>query len=144
MRPATLASLAILKVNWDERGHDYADNFLPFVQEAVRQGPSDQISVSDLQKQIRERFGLIIPQGALNTLLRRSERRGAVRREHGVFVRSGGAEDSDFQLKSMEVARRQTALRRPAGAGSGAANELGRRCGAGFLLGEIVRRGAVP
>ena len=88
MRTATLTSLAILKVNWDEKGHDYADNFVPFVIEAIRLSPQPEISVSGIQKSIRDEFGLVIPQGAVNTLLRRAQRRGAVSREHGIFVRS--------------------------------------------------------
>lgn len=110
MRQATLASLAILKVNWDNKGHDYADNFLPFVLEAIQRAERPEISVSDIQKRIREDFGLIIPQGALNTLLRRAERRGAVRREHGIFLRVDTTSDSGFALQRAEVSRSLAAL----------------------------------
>lgn len=110
MNQSTLASLAILKVNWDDKGHDYADNFLPFVLEAINESEDREISVPALQKQIREDFGLIIPQGALNTLLRRAERRSAVKREHGVFVRVAEPALSDFARERQEVVRKQAAL----------------------------------
>jgi len=33
MLEESLTSLAVLKVNWDQRGKDYVDNFIPFVAE---------------------------------------------------------------------------------------------------------------
>lgn len=109
MSQASLVSLAILKVNWDNKGHDYVDNFLPFVSEALIKC-AEHISVSELQKTIREDFGLIIPQGALNTLLRRAERRGLVRRDAGVFKRNNIALESDFGRDRSDLLRKQTAL----------------------------------
>jgi hypothetical protein len=109
MTQASLVSLAILKVNWDNKGHDYVDNFLPFVAEALRKC-AEHISVAELQKVIREEFGLVIPQGALNTLLRRAERRGLVIRESGVFTKNGTPVDSNFARERQDLLRKQNGL----------------------------------
>ena len=39
-----LTSLAILKVNWEERREDYLDNFIPFVREALRGLETEEVS----------------------------------------------------------------------------------------------------
>lgn len=110
MKQSTLTSLAILKVNFDDAGHDYADNFLPFVVEAIRTTEHDEISISALQRDIRESFGLVVPQGALNTLLRRAERKNLVKRAHGVFCRVPGAGNSEFAKERADALRQQSAL----------------------------------
>lgn len=110
MREESLTSLAILKVNWDDKGHDYVENFVPFVVEALKAAPQDQISVTEVQVYIRQNFGLLIPQGALNTLLRRAERRGYVRWEHRVCVRNNTSLDSNFERTRSNVRRQQEAL----------------------------------
>ena len=110
MTAQALTSLAILKVQWDECGHDYVENFVPFVGEALRLQSADVISIEDLQNTLKTRFSLNIPQGALKTLLARAERQGLVRRKHGVFMREFAAIPQDFPTKSEGAARQQRAL----------------------------------
>jgi len=110
MLEESLTSLAVLKVNWDQRGKDYVDNFIPFVAEALRRCPQDHISVAQLQEVMRDSFGLVIPQGALNTLLRRSERYGYVRHERGVYLRVLDSIPSTYSAEREAVARQQRAL----------------------------------
>jgi len=110
MLEESLTSLAILKVNWDQHGHDYVQNFIPFVAEGLRRCPTNHVSVANLQDIIKNSFGLIIPQGAINTLLRRAQREGYVRRESGVFVRNLDAIPQDFGAERERVARQQRAL----------------------------------
>ena len=45
MNEPLVASLAILKVNWD-RGQDYVANYVPFVAECLRKAPHDEISLA--------------------------------------------------------------------------------------------------
>src|SRR5882762_8971397 len=97
MTTDSLTSLAILKVNWDNQGHDYIENFVPFVAEALRLAPQDTVSVAQIQGLIKQTFGLIIPQGALNMLLKRAAKRGLVRREAGVYIRTGEVSNEQFQ-----------------------------------------------
>lgn len=110
MLEESLISLAVLKVNWDQRGKDYVDNFIPFVAEGLRRCPQDHVSVAQLQEVMKGAFGLVIPQGALNTLLRRAERYGYVRRERGVYIRVLDAIPATFSAEREAVARQQRAL----------------------------------
>lgn len=110
MTAQALTSLAILKVQWDERGHDYVDNFVPFLAEALRKSPTDVVSIEELQQQLRDLFRLNIPQGAIQTLLKRAERRKFVRRDRGVFIRIVAALPSDFGVATEDAARQQRAL----------------------------------
>ena len=81
-----IATLAIIKVNWDER-RDYIANFVPLVGAALREAQEDEVSLGDVQERIHTVFGLLIPQGTLRTLLGRMAREGIVVRSHGVFRR---------------------------------------------------------
>lgn len=110
MLEESLTSLAILKVNWDQNGDDYVQNFLPFLAEALRGLPQEHVSVPQIQAIIKDSFGLIIPQGAINTLIRRAQRHGYVRRESGVFIRNIEALPSNFGKERKQAARQQHAL----------------------------------
>jgi len=106
---ASLTSLAILKVNWD-KGQDYIQNFVPFVAEAVRRADQDEVSIVEIQKIIRDEFGLVIPQGALVTLLHRAERSGIVKKAHGIYVRNSASIDPTFVQTRADFIRQQGAL----------------------------------
>lgn len=110
MLEESLVSLAVLKVNWDQRGRDYVDNFIPFVGEGLRRCPQDHVSIAQLQAVIKDGFGLIIPQGALNTLLTRAQRYGYVRKAQGVFERILDAIPATFSSERENVTRQQRAL----------------------------------
>ncbi|MDR3640245.1 MAG: hypothetical protein P4L39_02875 [Humidesulfovibrio sp.] len=84
----TLVSLAILKVNWDKRGRDYIENFVPFVAEALRDSGDDVVSLPALQNDLRERFGLDLPLNPLRQVLQRAAKHNYVRRQSGVFYRN--------------------------------------------------------
>src|SRR4051812_36430276 len=85
-----VATLAIIKVNWDEH-QDYIANFIPLVASAIRSADSDEVSIPEVQSQIQSDFGLTLPQGALRTILNRAARDGLVRREHGIYRRNEDA-----------------------------------------------------
>lgn len=85
-----IPSVAILKVNWDE-GHDYIDNFVPFVAECLRAAPQPEVSLEELQKSLANGFGFQVPQGALKSILSRAARRGLVKRVHGIYRRDDAA-----------------------------------------------------
>lgn len=84
-----LASLAILKVNWDTHGRDHIANFLPFVCDALRGLPQDEIAFDDLQREIVDSFGLVIPHGPLRTILGRAQREKLVTVTDGIYRRTG-------------------------------------------------------
>ena len=87
MATSALTSLAILKVNWDQLGIDYVENFVPFVVELARVSDDQVISLPALQRSIRNEFGLQLPQTALRMVISRAAKRGYVRRESGVFYK---------------------------------------------------------
>jgi len=88
MKSSVLASYAILRVNWEQpERKDYLDNFVLIVAEAIRHLPEDIIALSDLQSQIRNRFGLEIPQNTINSLLKRVKKHGYIYVKKGVYSR---------------------------------------------------------
>jgi hypothetical protein len=91
MSERVITSLAILKVNWDKFGHDYIENFVPFVAECLRTARQADLGLADVQRAMEESFGLHIPQGALKTVLKRAAGRGYARRAAGRYVRDDDA-----------------------------------------------------
>lgn len=104
MRESSLASLAILKVNWDVYGKDYVECFVPFVIECVRKSADDAVSLPSLQQQLKTEFGLDIPLNPLKMFLLRASRRSYLRREHGVFYRNvAKCSDTGFRDRQLKV-----------------------------------------
>ncbi|MCI0586821.1 MAG: hypothetical protein L0323_08290 [Planctomycetes bacterium] len=87
MSSAALASLAILKVNWDRLGRDYIENFVPFVAEALRLQTEDVVSLPVLQQAVRARFALDLPLNPIRQVLQRCAKHGFVEKQSGVFYR---------------------------------------------------------
>ncbi len=75
---ATIASLAVLRVNYDTRGWDYIDNFVVFAAEALRACGDQPSELSVVRQVVSERFGLSLPAGVMKTILRRACDRGLV------------------------------------------------------------------
>jgi hypothetical protein len=79
---ARLASLAILRINWDTQQQSWIDNFVPFATECLRVLPAQSLEVGYVQRAMRDQFGLEVPVGALWTILRRAVRRGFATQEN--------------------------------------------------------------
>lgn len=109
MNNSSIASLAILKVNWD-KGHDYVDNFVPFALEAIGHSDTTPITVGNVQQYIKAHFGLQIPQGAINTLLKRVSVKGFIKKEARVFVRTDKEIETDISSILADALRQQRAL----------------------------------
>jgi hypothetical protein len=92
-----ITSLAVLKVNWD-KGHDYIENFVPFVAECLRISPTPEVSLPEVQRAMAETFGLRVPQGALKTVLKRLTKRRYVERAEGIYRRN------DEALATIDIA----------------------------------------
>ena len=80
-----LASLAILKVNWDQFKKDYLENFIPFIATLIKKKNYQQINVNTICKDLKDEFGLIIPYHPMLSILNRSKKRGIIRQEQKVF-----------------------------------------------------------
>jgi len=75
MSNRTIISLGILKVNWDNFKKDYIENFVPLVAECIKNSEDDVVSLPSLQTQMRDQFGLDIPQHVLEAILKRVNKR---------------------------------------------------------------------
>jgi len=110
MPRSIIPSLAVLKVNWDE-GRDYIENFVPFVAECIRTAPHPEVSLPDLQHAIAKTFGFDIPQGALQTILRRAAKHGYVEPIESIYRRNDEAlAGLNLSRSRSEVLRKYEAL----------------------------------
>jgi hypothetical protein len=87
LHPLTIPTLAVVKVNWDER-HDYIQNFVPLIAHSLVQDAEEAISLPEVQSRVQKDWGLTIPQAALKAILSRAKRDDLVRKEHGVFKKN--------------------------------------------------------
>lgn len=107
VRESVLVSLAILNTNWEERRRSYLDNFVPFIADCLQHLPRREVSAAELRECATERFGLALPYGATESILRRAARDNLVSRSRGIFVRND-AVLSKFDISSIrDDTRRQ-------------------------------------
>ena len=71
MSTATLTSLAILRVNLEERWGDYLDNLRPFILQVLVTHTPDPVTDAIVARHIRCDFGLVIPRRTVQRVLRR-------------------------------------------------------------------------
>ena len=104
MSTSTLTSLAILKVNWDQRGIDYIENFVPFVVECARINSENVISLPSIRKILFEHFGLALPHQALRMIIIRATKRGFFKRKNNILYKVRDECDSlDFERTKKAV-----------------------------------------
>ena len=104
MSRSTIASLAILKVNFEKLGKDYLDNFLPLLLFAISRQSENVVSLPAIRDAIQNEFGLTLPSNALQQLLPRAARAGYLRRESGVYYRIPETLDmADFEAIRQKV-----------------------------------------
>lgn len=105
-----LVTLGILTINWNEN-RDSVANFTPFIVQALKETEHRVVAVGDIQDNVRKAFDLEIPQGALNTILRRATREGYATIEHGVLSPNRRKlADFDLRSKRADVERQRSAL----------------------------------
>jgi len=104
-----IAGLAILTGNLAE-GRDYIDLFVPLVGHCVWTGKPSVVSVTELQSQMRDTFGMQIPQNALKLVLSRAAKRGYIKRQQGAYVPNLEAlADLNFSTRYQDVIKQQNA-----------------------------------
>lgn len=105
-RGTTISSLAFLKVNWDQYRKDYLDNFVPLLAECLRTSEADVVSQAELQKGLRDKFGLNFPLHAIKVLLPRLLRHRYITVAAGVYHRDKTAlKRLDFRDTQQKVLR---------------------------------------
>lgn len=85
MKSNTIISLAILKVNWDERKKDYLDNFVPFVAECILKSNNQEISQNQVRDDLIKVFGLKIPLNVIKSILKKLRRQDLIYIENEVY-----------------------------------------------------------
>ena len=100
-----LSALALLKTSYDQHGATYLDYMTPFVGDTIRAAAGDQISATELRAALIDRYGLEVPSGVVNTLVRRLTKLGYGVRSHGHFLpnKTKLAEAFDLDQKRAEA-----------------------------------------
>ena len=106
MPTSTLTSLAILKVNIDDN-MDYLDYLRPFILQVLAEQDFFPITISQVERKIHQRFGLVIPQRTVEIVLRRVTRdpRGFLERRDRQYHRVNEIPDPGLIAKQADVER---------------------------------------
>lgn len=80
-----IASLAVLKVNWDHLKKDYIENFIPFIATLIKKYNYDVIDINTVCNDFTKEFGLIIPYHPMLTVVTRAQKRGLIEKGYGKF-----------------------------------------------------------
>ncbi len=105
-----LASLAIIKVNFDEH-QSFVENFAPFVRHCLFHAQTDVVSTPEIKDGIAGDFGLDLPHAIVKTLLKHEERRGTVKLAHGIYqINREALADADLSPRRAEALRQLRAL----------------------------------
>lgn len=82
----TIASLALLRMNWDSYGKDYVEIFVPFIVTLISKKKYKVITENILQKDFEAEYGLSIPYYPMVTLLRRTKKRGYIQKKDKEYI----------------------------------------------------------
>ena len=104
MSTSTLTSLAILKVNINQ-GRDYLDYIRPFILQVLIDHGPDPITNSVISHHIREQFGLEIPERTVEIVLKRISKRHSIKRDGGVYRKTGNLPDPQIAPKQADAER---------------------------------------
>lgn len=107
-----LASLAILKANWDVNQKSHLDSFLPFFLDAVNDTEATALDAGYICTLVTEKFGIKIPEAVMVSLMRRAVSRGFGKRENGRFLPDAAKMEPIVQLTAQRamILRKQSAL----------------------------------
>ena len=108
-RTSTLTSLAILKVNMDQR-RDYLDYLRPFVLQALSEQQMERITDHTVAQKIEDDFGLFIPQRTIQLVLKRLSRSHLISREAGAYRIAAKLPDSNLLARQAEAQRHIEAI----------------------------------
>jgi len=80
----TIASLALLRMNWDKYKKDYIEVFIPFIVTLISKKKYQIINENVIRQDFKEEYGLSIPYYPMITILRRTKKRGYIDRKDGI------------------------------------------------------------
>ena len=101
---STLTSLAVLKVNVDQR-RDYLDYLRPFALQALTHKHLEPITDHTVAQVIEREFGLIIPQRTIQLVLKRLSRSHLITRTSGTYHITGVLPNPRLSERRAEAER---------------------------------------
>ena len=109
-----IASLALLKTNWDNNKRDYIENFVPFIVTLISRKKYKSIDVDIICKDFSEEFGLRIPYHPMITILNRTKKRGFIKKElkNYVPIREKFIDDDFSDVAKEQERKYQTLINR--------------------------------
>jgi hypothetical protein len=102
---STLTSLAMLKVNLDERNQDYYDYLIPFVKHVLTERKPQIVTEAEVSQWILEDFGLQIPRRATQLVLRRIAKHKLLIKSHGSFSLADNFPPTNLEQRRVELDR---------------------------------------
>ena len=104
----TITSLAMLKVNADLQDRDYLDYLVPFVNAAISQLNGKPVNSPDVRSEIRKTFGLQIPTGPVDLILRRMVKRNMLTSDRGLYYKAAKFRPVDLDPKRVAANQSMT------------------------------------
>lgn len=112
MQDDYLCALALLKISYDQYGTTYLDYLTPFIGDTIRSMGSAEVSARELHDALERKYGLVVPESVLNTLMRRLVRRGYGRLANRQFYPNIAhlSGEYDFDNRRQEINEQLAAL----------------------------------
>lgn len=107
----TIASLALVKVNWDSLGRDHLESFVPFIATLMSRKNYRWVERDKIREDFEAEYGLLIPHHAMRAILDRAWRRGYFKKVLGKYapVREKVVAD-DFSRRAGELERKHRSV----------------------------------
>jgi hypothetical protein len=107
----SITSLAILKVNWDERHIDHIESFLPLFSNLIRMKHYEKIEVDTIKIDFESEYGLSIPHHPIMAILGRLRARGfIIKGVEGFTPNYDKIKDGNFDIISADQQRKLNKL----------------------------------
>jgi hypothetical protein len=82
----TLFGLALLSYNWEQSKKDIIDSYIPLVCNAIRLKTYSKITRENVQVDLTDSYGINIPLGAIESILKRMAKDGLLNRQAGEWL----------------------------------------------------------
>ena len=108
-----LVNMAVVRVNWDKKGTDILDNYIPLVHETLNHMSNDVFSVDDFKEKFVEIAEFKIPTGAVISLLKKANQKYQLLDKHpqGIYkIQRDKVKNSNFSTVRDAEQRRYNAL----------------------------------
>lgn len=108
-----LVNMAVVRVNWDKKGSDILDNYIPLVHETLGMMTVDVFSVDEFKEKFVEIAEFKIPTGAVLSLLKRATNKYQLleKQPHGIYkIQRDRVKSSNFSTLRDAEQRRYNGL----------------------------------